>query len=56
VYGVLSRIADVGVRRVPIVDHDGAITGIVTLDDFVVLLTNELENVSEVIQGESPPY
>jgi len=56
VYGVLSRIADVGVRRVPIVDHDGAITGIVTLDDFVVLLTNELENVSEVIQVESPPY
>lgn len=55
-YDVLSRMADVGVRRVPIVDHEGKITGIVTLDDFVVLLSSEFEHAADIIQDESPPY
>jgi CBS domain-containing protein len=55
-YGVLSRMSDVGVRRVPVVDHQNDLTGIVTLDDFVVLLSSELEKASEIIQSESPSY
>jgi CBS domain-containing protein len=44
-----------GVRRLPVVD-DGRLTGIVTLDDVVVLLQGEMENITEVIRTESPPY
>jgi CBS domain-containing protein len=56
VYDVLSRAGEESVRRIPLVDDADELAGIVTLDDFVVLLTSELENVSEVIQAESPPY
>lgn len=56
IYDVLERMREVGVRRVPLVDDDGAITGIVTLDDFLVLLASEFDNVSGVVQTESPPY
>lgn len=43
------------VRRIPVVD-DGKIAGIVTLDDVMVLLEDEMKNLSEVIRSESPPY
>jgi CBS domain-containing protein len=44
------------VRRMPVVDDDGFLYGIVTLDDFLVLLTDELDNLSGVVEAESPPY
>lgn len=51
---VIDRMADEGVRRVPVVD-EGDLVGIVTLDDLVVLLADELGDLASVIQGESPP-
>jgi len=44
------------VRRIPIVDEAGKLTGIVTLDDLVVLLQGEMEDLAEVIKTEAPPY
>jgi CBS domain-containing protein len=38
-----------GVRRVPIVDADGRVTGIVTADDLVALISSELSSVGEAI-------
>lgn len=55
IYEVLEEMRDTGVRRVPVVD-DGEVAGIVTLDDMVVLLSSEMDNVADVIQGEAPPY
>ena len=54
-----ARMREEGVRRVPVVD-DGELCGIVTLDDLVVLLAEELDNESlrnlaAVIESESPP-
>ncbi|WP_458208083.1 CBS domain-containing protein [Haladaptatus sp. NG-SE-30] len=57
--GILEATAamyEKGVRRLPIVDDDGGLTGIVTLDDLMVLLTDELDNLVGVIEWESPPY
>lgn len=57
--GVFSAIETMGehaVRRLPVVDDDGQVAGIVTLDDFVVLLADELDTLSEVVEAESPPY
>lgn len=44
-----------GVRRVPVVDDSG-LAGIVTLDDVTRLLADELENLTDVIEAESPAY
>jgi CBS domain-containing protein len=38
-----------GVRRLPIVNDDGRITGVVTADDLVTLLSRELSDVSQGI-------
>lgn len=54
VLDVLGEMCQEGCRRVPVVD-DGELHGIVTLDDFVMLLTTELNNVASIISTESPP-
>jgi CBS domain-containing protein len=53
----ISRvIGDENVRRIPIVDEDDALTGIVTLDDLVATVGEQLENVSDTIEVQSPEY
>lgn len=55
IYEALQTARDAKVRRLPITEN-GNLTGIVTLDDVIVLLAGELSEVSNVIQGHSPPY
>ena len=55
VFDVLAEMCDASVRRVPVVGADGLV-GIVTLDDFLVLLATELGNLAGVVEAESPPY
>jgi len=40
-----------GVRRLPIVDAEGRVTGIVTADDLIKLLGSELAALGEAIEG-----
>lgn len=54
-YDVLEGMRERGVRRVPVVE-DGELAGIVTLDDFLVLLTSELDILSGVVQAGIPEY
>lgn len=54
VFEVLGRLTERGIRRLPIVSEDGALEGIVSLDDILVLLGSELNNATEVIQQQSP--
>lgn len=54
VLDAIRQMAEEGVRRVP-VTADGELYGIVTLDDFLVLLAGELSNLASVIEAESPP-
>ncbi len=54
-YDVLEGMHDHGVRRVPVVE-DGDLAGIVTMDDFLVLLSSELEILSGVVQSGIPEY
>ncbi|MEF8850993.1 MAG: CBS domain-containing protein [Haloarculaceae archaeon] len=55
IYDALRVAEEANVRRLPVVDGDD-LYGIVTLDDFVVLLSGEFDSVADVIQSESPPY
>ena len=53
----ISRTIDeAGVRRLPIVDEEGTLTGIVTLDDLVATIGEQLDNVADTIEAQSPDY
>lgn len=54
VFEVLRQLEDAEVRRLPIVDEDGTLAGIVTLDDILFLLGAELENATAIIEAQSP--
>jgi len=56
VFDVIRAMRDAPARRMPVVDDDGTIAGIVTLDDFLVLLADELQGLGAVVEAESPPY
>ncbi|WP_435143556.1 CBS domain-containing protein [Halobaculum sp. P14] len=51
-----KRMAEAGVRRLPVVDDHGDIEGVVTLDDVVAVVGEELEDVATVIESQSPGY
>lgn len=55
VYEFFGQVAEASVRRVPVVDGD-ELVGIVTVDDLVRLLSDELDALCTVIEAESPPY
>ncbi|KAB1188888.1 MULTISPECIES: CBS domain-containing protein [Haloferax] len=55
VYDLFRQMREHGVRRAPIVDG-GKLSGIVTIDDLLVLLEDEMHELSEIIRAESPPY
>lgn len=53
----ISRAIDEhDVRRFPVVDEDGSLTGIVTLDDLVATIGEQLDNVADTIEVQSPDY
>lgn len=54
VLDALHRMADAGVRRLPIVDEEGGLQGIVTIDDVLVMLGQEFADVTRVVEGQSP--
>lgn len=53
VFEALDQLSEATVRRLPIVDEDGALQGIVTLDDLLVFLGEQLSSAFEVINAQS---
>lgn len=49
----LEQLNENGIRRLPVVDEDEELIGIVTLDDIIVLLGSELEDTAGIIQSQS---
>lgn len=50
------NLGEAKVRRLPVVDDQGALQGIVTLDDVVATIGEEVDNVATVIEAQSPGY
>jgi len=40
------------IRRVPVVDRDGALVGLISLDDLIQLLAEEMEEIGKLISRE----
>lgn len=55
VFDLCATMAEHGVRRMPVVE-DGELTGIITFDDLIVLLDEEMGQLGDVVRAESPPY
>lgn len=51
----LFRMREKGVRRLPIVDGRGKLTGTVSLDDLLVLLSAELGQTAAVVRDNRGP-
>ena len=51
-FDAIKLMADKGVRRLPVVDDDGALLGIATLDDMLLLLAKELGALSKLVERE----
>jgi len=41
-----------GIRRLPVTDANGKLTGVISLDDVLVLLGNEMQNVAATLKKE----
>ncbi len=41
-------------RRLPVIDQDGRVSGVVTLDDILMLLTEELTQIGDILRRETP--
>lgn len=50
----LARMRGHGVRRLPIVDTDGHLTGIVSLEDVLGQLAREMGEVGAFLQQSAP--
>lgn len=56
IFDVIRTMEESHVRRIPAVDADGNLAGIVAFDDFVILLGRELKLLGDVVEAEIPPY
>jgi CBS domain-containing protein len=52
IYEALKEMADHGIRRLPVVGADGGLTGIITLDDVLKILSKEIAKVGSAIHWE----
>lgn len=52
VFDVISTMCDEGVRRLPVLDEDGHLVGIIALDDLLLLLGTELVNLASISTTE----
>jgi len=52
VFDTTRTLMESGVRRLPVVDDDGWLVGMVTLDDLLRVLSRELSHLAEGIKSE----
>lgn len=49
---LIAIMRDLGVRRVPVVDAEGQLEGLLSLDDLVLLLSDQLADLAQTIRRE----
>lgn len=54
-FDALQTMRESAIRRLPIVDEDDTLTGIITLDDVLVVTAAEMSNVSDIIEQQTDP-
>jgi CBS domain-containing protein len=49
---LLATMRQQGVRRIPVVDEAGRLEGVISLDDLLPLLADQLGDLADAIRGE----
>jgi CBS domain-containing protein len=52
VFDTTQVMMERGIRRLPVVDNEGLLVGLVTLDDLLRVLSRELSNLAQGIKSE----
>jgi CBS domain-containing protein len=52
IFDAVKMLAERGVRRLPVVDGEGQLTGIIALDDVLMLLGNEMGQLGAALSRE----
>lgn len=52
---VLATLRRHGIRRIPIVDHEGALQGILTFDDVVAWIGEQVERATAIVEYQAEP-
>ncbi|MBI5659399.1 MAG: CBS domain-containing protein [Nitrosomonadales bacterium] len=52
IFEAIQYMRGKGVRRLPVVDESGGLTGILTLDDLLELLAEELHELAKLVKHE----
>jgi len=52
VFETIQQMRSAGVRRIPVVSKDGSLVGIVSIDDLVQLLAEEMTELAKLISRE----
>lgn len=52
IWGTLQRMRGKGIRRLPVIDEQGYLVGLLTMDDLLELFAAELVDLSKIINRE----
>lgn len=52
-YDVLERMKTKGIRRIPVVDEEGYLAGILSMDDIIEFLTDEMKEITALFYRET---
>ncbi|MFN8820254.1 MAG: CBS domain-containing protein, partial [Betaproteobacteria bacterium] len=51
-FDALARMREAGVRRLPVVDGDGTLSGLLAVDNVLELLAEQVDSVVRVVKAE----
>lgn len=56
VFQAAQTLSEEGVRRAPVVDDDGELVGLLSLDDLLYIIEEEFDTAEDVIEAQSPRF
>ncbi len=54
-FSAATLMATKGCRRLPVLDHDGHVEGVIALDDLVIVFTEQLDKLVHTVTHEQTP-
>jgi signal-transduction protein with cAMP-binding, CBS, and nucleotidyltransferase domain len=52
IFSATQQMMEQAVRRLPVVDQNERLVGLVSLDDLILLLSREIQNIAEGVRAE----